>query len=195
MKRVLFFLLLPLLISCSSGENYRCSKRDLCPEGALIEAKEALRKKDMVSFFETITDGEVRSKLKNSISLCSSFKLKEVKKFGYEESTGCELILKKYGWSNPQYNAPSEITDLWEKAILTIDAPRKMLYELETNHREYGKGASFAWSYLEPVKLVETVEEGSTAYSIVDWGGENMKLLYYKTQDGWQFEPEPWEAY
>lgn len=195
MKFIPILAVLPFLFSCSGDENYRCSKRDVCPEGALVEAKEALRKKDMVGFFETITDREVRSKLKNSIGLCSSLKLTEVRKYGYEESTGCDLILEKYGWVEPKYIDPSEITGLWEQAVLKIKAPRKMLYELETNHREFGKGASFSWSYLEPIKLIETVEQENTAYSIVDWGGQNTKLLYYKTQDGWQFEPEPWEAY
>ncbi|MBB3166836.1 hypothetical protein [Simiduia aestuariiviva] len=195
MGRMVCLFIMIFLISCSNKEGYRCEKRNVCPEGALFEAKTALRKKDMMAFFETITDKEVRAKLKNSIGLCSSLKLDQVKKYGYKESTDCELILNNYGWIEPEYQHPSEITGLWESAIMRISEPRKMLYELEINHRKHSNASSFVWRYLEPVKIIETVEDGNTAYSVVDWGGEKTKLLYYNTEAGWQFEQAPWEAY
>ncbi len=193
--KYIWFVLMVFISACAKEEIYSCKDRTKCPEGALHEAKKALKNKDMTMFFETITDNEVRLKLRNSIGMCSSLKRKESKKYGYNESIGCDEILEKYGWEEPKYNHPSEINNHWDDAVKNIQYPRKMLFELETNHREYARASSFVWSYLEPVKILSTTTQGNTAYSNIEWHGENRKLLYYKSQQGWQFEVEPWEAH
>jgi len=190
-----FCWVITILLLVSFNDVNTCVDRKLCPEGAIYEAKKSLHRKDLVEYFETLTDKEMQGTLKNSISICSSSKLKEIKQYSYNESRGCEDILSKYGWIEPKYQDPSEITRLWQEAILKIEEPRKMVVELEINHRKNGSGSSFVWSYLDPVKIKNAVVNGDTAYSEVEWHGEEQRILYEKHSSGWRFEVEPWVAH
>tara|TARA_R110001599_G_scaffold351727_1_gene584399 strand:- start:1075 stop:1632 length:558 start_codon:yes stop_codon:yes gene_type:complete len=182
-KYILTSSIFVLLLACSTYDD-----RTVSPETSLSVAKKALQNKDLEKYFDALTNQAVLNTLKNSIAICSNSKIKEVKQYGYEESSGCNLILKKYGWQEPVV-APENITESWKKELEKIKNPRAMVVELETNHREKGAGASFVWWYLESVNIISTEIRGNEAIGEVDWSGESKKVLFVRDSTGWRFDP------
>ena len=183
MRQLFTVLLLFLLQACTSYED-----RSISPETSFLNARKALHNKDLNTYFDSLTTKAVLTTLKNSISICSSSKLIEVQKYGYEESSGCDLILEKYGWKTPNVT-PENINSAWQRELERIQKPREMVVELETNHREKGAGASFVWRYLDNVTIKNVNIAGNEATAEVDWSGESKVVSFEKDSTGWRFDP------
>jgi len=176
---------------CLSGCNYSYPypDRTSSPSDAFQAARAALENRDIAAHFDALTDDAVHSFLRNSILICASSKLYEVQKLGYSESIGCDLILEKHGWVEPTETKPDRIDAAWRDAILQIRDPRAMVVELETNHRKYGAGSSFVWSYLDPIVVTSIVVNGPSARADSLWSGEPHELIFERDETGWRFDP------
>ena len=163
--------------------------RTTSPIIAFHVARSALHNHDLVTYVDALTDNAVRFTLENSIGICTVSQLAETQKFGYKKSTGCDLILLKYGWVEPPETIPEKIGPAWKAAIMQIRNPRNMLIELETNHRSFGAGSSFVWSYLDPIEITRIIENESKAHAESKWAGDSHKLLFEKDETGWRFDP------
>lgn len=185
--RTLFILAALCFSGCNFSDPY--PDRTSSPSNAFQAARAALDNRDIAAHFDALTDNAVHLFLQNSIDICASSKLYEAQKLGYSESIGCDLILERHGWVEPTETKPDRIDAAWRDAILQIQNPRTMVVELETNHRKYGAGSSFVWSYLDFIVITSIVEEGPSARAESLWSGEPHELIFERDETGWRFDP------
>jgi hypothetical protein len=179
-----FLFALVLLAACGKpgGEQIDpASVRRYSPEGALNAARAALHRRDLPAYFDALTDSAVRQTLKNSIALCSF----------HAASRECTIILKKYGWREPQGSSPAETNAAWDRALRQLEQPREMAAELEAYHRAAGTGSSFVWEYLDDVTLTDVSVQGNTATALASWSGEQKPVAFERDATGWRFAPFP----
>ena len=181
-----FIVLLFVVVGCEQKKTY--GDRNESPESSFFIARSALHNRDLEKYFDSLTYNAVLQTLSNSIAICSFSKLQQIQDSGYNESTGCDSILEKYGWEEPGIKNPDEIIKAREEALRQIDEPRKMVVELEQNHRHMGAGSSFVWNYLDDVEIIDTKIKGNSAESVAKWNGEDHIFKFQLDETGWRFD-------
>lgn len=185
-------VLLTLILGCA---REKAPDRHESPEAALVAARVGLHNHDLASYLDALSDEEVLLTLKNSISICSMSRNPEARRqleaYGHRPSIGCDQILQKYGWVEPDARRSKEISRAWSEALERIARPREMCVELEANHRRTGAGSSFVWEWLDGVTVKNVEVHGDTAKAIGSWSGEEKPVVFRRDRSGWRFTPTP----
>lgn len=174
--------------SCDLDSSSRFDRAE-SPEASFNAARQALRHRDLTGYFDALTDQEVRRTLSNSIGICKSSKLVKIQQHGYEPSVGCEALLDRYGWVDPDIDKAQNPTVAWTAALAKIKEPRRLVAELEELHRDNRAGSSFVWEWLESVKVHDVTITGATATGIAEWSTGAATVKFEKDETGWRFDP------
>jgi hypothetical protein len=175
------------LCGCGKTEKPAPIDRHTSPEAALAVAKAALERRDIGAFVDTLTDGAVRKLMEEAVRIClTSLRGALADPSGIKPSTGCDEIMRRYGWPGGTHDPSSE---RYQAALVAITDPRALTGELEQNHDKTGAGTSFVWSFLQDVSLSEVAVEGDRAHGKLNWDGRLNPVYFERDSTGWRFDP------
>lgn len=184
MQRALI-LLVSILAGCTDRQEV--PPRTESPQAAFVNARAALAREDLKSFFDALTEPAARELMANSISICLA-KDQPAYRARYRPSEGCDEILGRYGWPGQVAKTP----DGFRMEARRIRDPRGLATELEANHRKHRSGTSFSLDHLDGVKLTGVIVNGSTARAVAEGrDGEKRPVVFEKDVTGWRFDPYP----
>lgn len=182
MRNIIVFLGAAVLIACSEAVPDRAQSA----ESAFLAARAGLRNHDLRVYFDALTDSAVRADLANAVMICVARNNPAAVAGGLKQSVGCESILERHGWLGQEAKTPPG----YKSAVAKVRDPRGLARELEENHRKYGVGSTFAWEYLDNVKISQIVIQGSRASALAQWDAyEKRPVEFEKDETGWRFNP------